>query len=215
MTPATAMSPSTPRPSGSFIQITETGTDDPAKSRLITTHSRGQEFSGPDWADSQTQAEIAAELAAEQEALELYPDEEQEGEWWREDRYGTVDFDGHWDDDEKQDEADVQRALKTRGFGIGKWVDGVVDVFLKLEDDDDDQEVELSKPDPKDEAGTHEQEEDAPSSTKGPQQTQRNTAPENTDQTSDDSIEAAPEDPKSVWDDVAWFSRLVLRTARS
>lgn len=188
---------------------------------MISTHASGQGLSGPDWADSQTQAEIAAELAAELDASEaLYPDEEQEGEWWREDRYGGVDFDGHWDvdDDEggKQDEADVQRAVRERGFGVGRWVDGIVDVFLKLEGDDAEEEQDAHVvdhiPGAEADSGTQEQSEDA---TEGLQQSRRKMTTESTGQGADDSIEPAPENPKSAWDDIAWFSRLVLRTAAS
>lgn len=225
MTPAAATSPTTPRQIGSFLQTDGAGTDDPAQSRLITTQSHGQDYSeaGPDWADSQTQAEIAAELANERatrlEASALYDDEEEEDdedrEWWREDRYGAVDFDGQWDDEETQDEVDVQRAVREGGFGVGVWFDNVVDVFLKLEDGDDEEAFEAGMSGAEVLPKSHEEDGNADSFTQQAQQRTRGTTNEVSAHFSEDSMEAAPEDPKSVWDDVAWFSRLVIRTARS
>jgi hypothetical protein len=220
MTPATAMSPSTPRPAGSFLQVTETGTDDPALSRLITTESHGQGYSGPDWVDSQTQAEIAAELegemAAELEPAELYDEDDEDKEWWREDRYEAVDFEGHWDEDEKQDEVEIQRAVRERGFGVGRWVDGVVDAFLRLDDNDSDEERDLEVGIP--EGIPHNNSEQAPAESRatgegkdGP----KSSTDESSGHVSDDAMEPAPAHPASVWEDVAWFSRLVFKTARS
>jgi hypothetical protein len=219
MTPASAMSPSTPRPAGSFLQVTQMGTDDPNLSRLITTESHGQGYSGPDWADSQTQAEIAAELegemAAELEPAELYDEDDQDREWWREDQYEAVDFDGHWDEDERQDEADVQRAVREGGFGVGRWVDGVVDALLRLDDNEEEPDLEVGLPP----ASQPVLENDQLDGRLGPQaegQTKEKPPPdESAGHVSDDAIEPAPAHPKSVWEDVAWFSRLVFRTARS
>jgi hypothetical protein len=220
MTPATAMSPSTPRPAGSFLQVTETGTDDPALSRLITTESHGQGYSGPDWVDSQTQAEIAAELegemTAELEPAELYDEDDQDKEWWREDRYEAVDFEGHWDEDEKQDEAEIQRAVRERGFGVGRWVDGVVDALLRLDDNDSEEERDLEVGIP--EAIPHNNSEQAPAeshTTRDGKDGPKSSPDESSGHVSDDAMEPAPAHPTSVWEDVAWFSRLVFRTARS
>ena len=220
MTPATAMSPSTPRPAGSFLQVTEIGTDDPTISRLITTDSHGQAYSGPDWVDSQTQAEIAAELeadlAAELEPAELYDEDgHEEEEWWREDRYGAVDFDGHWDEDERQDEADLKRTVREGGFRVGRWVDGVVDAFLKLDDNEEEPDLEVGTL-PLSEGVSHGQEVLAASV--GPDQGEeqpKSSTDESAGHISDNAMEPAPAHPASVWEDVAWFSRLVLRTARS
>ena len=219
MTPATAMSPSTPRPTGSFLQVTEIGTDDPAISRLITTESHGQAYSGPDWVDSQTQAEIAAELeadlAAELEPAELYDEDGNEEEWWREDRYGTVDFDGHWDEDERQDEADLKRAVREGGFRVGRWVDGVVDAFLNLDDNEEEPDLEVGAP-PVSEDVSHSQGPLAASV--GPDQRDeqpKSSTGESAGHVSDTAMEPAPTHPASVWEDLAWFGRLVLRTARS
>jgi len=219
MTPVTAMSPSTPRQTGSFLQVPETGTDDPALSRLITTGSRGQGYSGPDWVDGQTQAEIAAELeadmAAEMEPAELYEEDGQEDEWWREDRYGAVDFDGQWDDDDRQDEADVKRAVREGGFTIGRWVDGVVDAFLRLDDNEEDRDLEVGLP-ARSETVLKGEELEARSIPQIDGQTEEKPPPDDSSgHVSDDAIEPAPVHPASVWEDVAWFGRLVFRTARS
>ena len=219
MTPATATSPATPRQAGSFLQVTEAGTDDPALSTLITTESHGQGYSGADWVDSQTQAEIAAELeadmAAELEPAELYEEDGQDEEWWREDRYGAMDFDGHWDEDERQDEVEVKRAVKERGFVVGRWVDGVVDAFLKLDDNEEEPDLEVGVP-PASEAVR--KAEKGPAGSAGSEEGDERpklSADDNSGHVSDDAMEPAPAYPTGVWQDVAWFSRLVFRTARS
>ena len=219
MTPATAMSPSTPRQAGSFLQVTETGTDDPSLSRLITTESHGQGYAGPDWADSQTQAEIAAEveadMAAELEPAELYDEDGQDEEWWREDRYGAVDFDGHWEEDDRQDEADIKRAVREGGFGVGRWVDGVVDAFLRLDENEEERDLEVGMP-PGSEAVPESDEFKARSVPQADGQTEEIPPPdESSGHVSDDAMEPAPAHPISVWEDVVWFSRLAFRTARS
>lgn len=218
MTPATAMSPSTPRPAGSFAQIAETGTDDPALSRLITTESHGQGYVGPDWADSQTQAEIAAELegemAAELEPAELYDEDDQDTEWWREDRYGTLDFDGQWEDEEKEDEAEVQRAVREGGFKLGKWVDGVVDALLRL-DDEEEPDLEVGIPSVTEPVVRNDQLDGTLDAQTEEQTEEKHPVDESSGHDSDDAMEPAPAHPTSVWEDVAWFSRLVFRTARS
>jgi hypothetical protein len=218
MTPATAMSPSTPRPAGSFAQIAETGTDDPALSRLITTEYHGQAYVGPDWADSQTQAEIAAELegemAAELEPAELYDEDEQDKEWWREDRYGALDFDGQWEDEEKEDEVEVQRAVKEGGFRLGKWVDGVVDALLRL-DDEEEPDLEVGIPSATEPVVRNDQPEGTLDAQTEEQTEEKRPVDESESHDSDDAMEPAPAHPTSVWEDVAWFSRLVFRTARS
>ena len=218
MTPATAMSPSTPRPASSFVRVAPSGTDDPTLSRLITTECHGQGSVGPDWTDSQTQAEIAAELegemAAELEPAELYEEDEQDQEWWREDRYGALDFDGQWEDEEKEDEAEVQRAVREGGFGFGKWVDGVVDALARLDDEEErDLEAGIS---PATEAVVRADKLDGnPETQTDGQKEESRRLDESSRHVFDDAVERAPAQPKSVWEDVAWFSRLVFRTACS
>jgi hypothetical protein len=229
MTPATAPSSATKL----------AGTDDPSQSTFITTAAHDKGYSGPDWADSQTQAEIAAELEREM-AHELEADSQASGsrEWWRGDRYGAVDFAGQFDDEEDEDdddvdggsdEADVRKALRQRGGfgGVGKWVDGLVDVFLKLdhEDDDGDEDADrdletgvVVKDDDEDRVvpppppGTVGEEEEGASQPKA----ERVVVDEGSEEDDDSlSMEAAPANPQSVWEDMAWLGRLVLRTARS
>ncbi len=156
----------------------------------------------PDWADSQTQAEIAAnlemDLADELEDGELYSDDE--------DRYGTLDFERQ---DTEDDEKQVEQAVRAGGFRLGRWVDGVVDVFLKMDEvDEDDLDIKHEKPDheavtlPNDDIKKDDH----------PEQSSRQNVD---DLDSDDGMEPAPQNPKSVWEDLAWFGRLVWRTAIS
>ena len=210
MTPATAMSPATPRLASSFVRVAQSGTDDPTLSRLITTESHGQGYVGPDWTDSQTQAEMAAEL----EPAELYEEDEQDQEWWREDRYGALDFDGQWEDEEKEDEAEVQRAVREGGFGFGKWVDGVIDALARLDDEEErDLEAGIS---PATEAVVRGDKLDRNLETQTDgQKEESRPVDESSRHVFDDTVERAPAQPKSVWEDVAWFSRLVFRTACS
>ena len=98
------------------------------------------------------------------------------------DRYGMVDFTTQFDSD---DEKEVRDALRKKGFLMGRWIDGVVDSLMMLEPEP---ELEIGHDTPKVEF-----------------------APDNTS-ISGESIEEPPERPKSVWDDVRWFGRVVGRT---
>ena len=155
----------------------------------------------PDWADSQTQAEIAAdlemELAEELDDGELYSDDA--------DRYGRLDFEGQGVEDEKE----IQKAVKTHGFMLGKWVDGIVDVFLKLDDADEDE------PDPKHDRPDHEAVTMREDEKKDCDVSGQCSKEEMDALVSDDDMEPPPQNPKTVWEDLAWFTRLVLRTAKS
>jgi Protein of unknown function (DUF3984) len=156
----------------------------------------------PDWADSQTQAEIAADLEME------LADELEDGELYSEDgdRYGSLDFEGQGVEDEEEE---IQQAVRARGFGLGKWVDGVVDVFLKMDDaDDDESEVKQEKSNA--EAVTMPEDEDKLKCLS--EQCSREGMG---DLVSDDEMEPAPPNPKTVWEDIAWFGRLVWRAAKS
>ncbi len=182
----------------------ETATDDSRASRAISTSASSNNYAAiePDWADTQTQAEIAADLemdlAEELEVSELYSDDG--------DRYGALDFEGQGIEDE---EREIQQALRARGFGIGRWVDGVVDVFLKIDDADED-ELET-----KHERLEHEAIEAPANERKKNDLPGQSRRPETDDTASDDGMEPAPQNPKTVWEDLAWFGRLVLRTAKS
>ncbi|KAK4939606.1 hypothetical protein LTR10_020106 [Elasticomyces elasticus] len=133
----------------------------------------------PDWDDVQTQAEIAAQV--ENEFADEFDD----------DPYGVLDFDGQFDSD---DEEDVRKEISR--YRLGGWMDGVVDVFLRLEDMPDYQDEDL-------EARRFEV---FPAPTKDA---------ENASTPSDNSVEPPPARPAGVWDDVAWFGRLLARTVRS
>jgi Protein of unknown function (DUF3984) len=179
-------------------------TGDLRVSRSNSTSASAHEYAAieADWVDSQTQAEIAAdlemELAHELDDAELYSDDG--------DRYGSLSFEGQGIEDE---ENEVQQAVRTRGFGLGKWVDGVVDVFLKLDDADED-ELEIKH----DAAGHHTVRE--AEARKGEHVSgEQSSRGDMNDLASDDGMEPAPQNPKSVWEDIAWFGRLVLRTAKS
>jgi len=156
----------------------------------------------PDWADSQTQAEIAADLerdlAEELEDGELYSDDD--------DGYDRLDSGGQGIAD---DEREIEQAVQARGFRIGKWVDGVIDVFLKMDEADDD-ELEV-----KPESANHEAITVSKEGSKTTDHAEQSGRQAMNDMGSDDDMEPAPQNPKSVWEDLAWFGRLILRTARS
>ena len=154
----------------------------------------------PDWADSQTQAEIAADLemdlADELEDGELYSDDE--------DRYGALDFERQ---DIEDDERQVEQAVRARSFRLGRWVDGVIDVFLKLDEaDENESEIKYDKPDREAATTTNDDINDHP---------EQSSCQKVDDMDSDDGMEPAPQNPKSVWEDLAWFGTLVWRTAIS
>jgi hypothetical protein len=86
---------------------------------------------------------------------------------------------------DSDDEKDVRDALRKRGFLMGGWIDGVIDSLMMLEP-----EPELIE------------------------DRKVEFAPENMSM-SGESIEEPPERPKSVWDDVRWFGRIVGRTFAS
>ena len=178
--------------------------NDPQPHREISTSAASHDHAEfePDWVDSQTQAEIAAdlemELAGELEDEELYSDDG--------DRFDSLDFEGQGADDE---EKEIQQALRTRGFGLGKWVDGVVDVFLKMDDADED-ELD-AKQDRLDYEGVAFPEE----GNKDSDLPRQPSTEDMDDVVSDDDMEPAPQNSKTVWEDLVWFGRLVLRTAKS
>jgi hypothetical protein len=151
----------------------------------------------PDWADEQTKEELAAQYR------EDFGDEFSDDD---EDPYGMLDFENQFDSD---DEAELRKSIK--GYRLGAWMDGLVDVFLQLEDDFPGSQVESGK-----DARTREREEEA---LKSAAHSTANGA--DTDGVAspsvrfDDAVEPPPERPKSVWDDVAWFGRMVARSVRS
>ncbi|EXJ85237.1 hypothetical protein A1O3_05912 [Capronia epimyces CBS 606.96] len=133
----------------------------------------------PDWADDHTQAEIAAQVESD------FTDELDD------DPYGLLDFEGQFD---SEDEEDVRKEISK--YRLGRWMDGIVDVFLRLEDFPDPQSSDL-------EAG-HSPPVPVPVKDE-----------ETASVASETSVEAPPEKPNGMWDDVAWFGRLLARTVRS
>lgn len=86
----------------------------------------------PNWADKETQAEVEEEeVGWDRDVLR------DEGLDVDDDPYGELNFDGHFDTgSDIVDEEEIRREL-SRG-GLGRWIDGVVDVFLMLEEDGSD-----------------------------------------------------------------------------
>jgi len=163
----------------------------------------------PDWADARTQAEIAAQVGND-----LADEFDYDG-----DPYGVLDFEGQFDSDEDDDndEEEVRREILASGFHLGRWVDGLVDVFLRLEDLPDsssEQNLDL-------EAGAGHPSKDTDPENIDPAQLQATSDATNGDTEptpfeSDNSVEPPPVEPRGgLWDDVAWFGRLVARTVRS
>jgi len=113
------------------------------------------------------------------------------------DPYGILDFEGQFDTD---DEEDVRREISQ--YQLGRWMDGIVDVFLRLEDFPDSRTAS--------EPGAGTAEEALPAATAA-----SSKDAETASLVSDNAVEPPPEMPKGVWDDVAWFGRLIARTVRS
>ena len=161
----------------------------------------------PDWADDRTQAEIAAQVESE-----LAEEFDYDG-----DPYGVLDFEGQFDsdDDHDSDEEEVRREILASGYHLGRWVDGIVHVFLRLEDLPDsssEQSLDL-------EAGSGLSSKETPldiDPTQLPSSTVKTGVLEPTRFASDNSVEPPPPQRQGgLWDDVAWFARLVARTVRS
>ena len=152
------------------------------------------ESAAPDWADDQTQAELAAQNH------EDFGDElDEDG-----DPYGVLDFEGQFD---SEDEDELRESIK--GYRLGAWMDGLVDVFLRLEDDFPGSQVDATR------ARTRSAVQLASDSDAAPTAAKDTEASTGSGVRFDDSVESPPEQPKSVWDDVAWFGRMVARTVQS
>ena len=158
----------------------------------------------PDWADKETQAEMAAnEVGWDGEVLR---EEEAEDDEEDEDPYGELNFDGHFDtESDILDEEEVRRELNKGG--LGKWIEGVVDVFLMLEDDvpedfgaESRQGLEQSRT----LAGE--------SARRGASEDQQeDVKPAWDDGREEQDIEPPPQQPQGMWDDVRWLSNVVVR----
>ncbi len=150
----------------------------------------------PDWVDQETQAEIAAQVASE------FSDELDDS-----DPYGMLSFEDQVEIEfDTDDEAEVKKELAKRGGG---WFDGVVDVFLKLEDEYPDQDVDLEKG----KAGTP-ADDDAKTDAQKRDIATRAASRTQDEPLKDDEIEEPPEQI-GVWGDIKWFGRVIARTVRS
>ncbi|EXJ58341.1 hypothetical protein A1O7_05766 [Cladophialophora yegresii CBS 114405] len=156
------------------------------------------EMDAPDWADEQSQAEIAAQYHED-----FGYDLSDVG-----DPYGVLDFEGQFD---SEDEDELRRSIK--GYRLGAWMDGLVDVFLRLEDEFPGSQLDATK--------AVREKGEGKDQTGGPAASASSGAPKDADLHAgqsvrfDDAVEPPPERPKTVWDDVAWFGRMVARTLRS
>lgn len=170
----------------------------------------GVEEIQPDWADKDTRAEVAAnEVGWDGDVLqeEDFADDD--------DPYGELNFDGHFDTgSEVLDEEEVRREL-SRG-GLGKWIDGVVDVFLALEDDPpEDFDVERSREARERLRALQVAAEQGASTEEVAEKGRSENRPawldgqEDTD--ADADVRPPPEQNQGVWDDVKWLGGLVAR----
>lgn len=157
----------------------------------------------PDWVDASTQAEIAAalelQLATELDDGELYSNDG--------DGYESAEIAAKAALEEEQA---VKQAVRFHGFRIGTWVDNVIDVFLRL-DDADEEEVQAESDKIKDDN-------EVDLATKQIKQSEGLREIRKGDRSDDglaDDIEPAPQNPGSVWEDIAWFARLVLGSAKT
>ena len=168
----------------------------PAKTQESAQSPAEVEDVVPDWADTATRAE--AQIAAS--VSEDLQDELDDG-----DPYGVLDFDEHFEPFDSDDEAEMRRELVKNRLGLGKWIDGVVDVFLNLEDEFPDLESEEVTP--------RELEDGAQTFEAGAESFERERKGE--EELKEGEVEAPPEQSQGVWGDVKWFGRLIVRTVRS
>ncbi|RMZ77529.1 hypothetical protein DV737_g4313, partial [Chaetothyriales sp. CBS 132003] len=151
----------------------------------------------PDWADPESQAEIAARVAAE------LADEMDDS-----DPYGMLNFEEQVDIElDSEDEREVRRELMAGQYG---WFDGVIDVLLRIEDEYPDPELGDTVNQPRTRRGEGVVVGRAVTGQQGQQGQQAKE-----EVLADDQVEAPPDHPQSMWDDVKWFGRLLARTVGS
>lgn len=117
---ALAMTPATTLPDSSALT-----------SPTLHTLANLTEEVQPDWADSATRAEAAAVAASLTSELTSELTDDIDGDDG--DPYGVLDFDEHFEPFDSEDEAEMRRELGKHK--LGRWIDGVVDVFLRLEEE--------------------------------------------------------------------------------
>ena len=158
--------------------------------QLSHIQSNDHEEVQPDWDDKETQAEIAAQVQAEM-ADEMDNDNP----------YGMLNFEDQVDIElDTEDEEEVRKAL---GKGRKGWFEGVVDVFLRLEEEYPDQDLERGS-----ETGHEDEEKEHMPS---PKELRKRLLEE---KLRDEEV-VEPPDQSGVWEDVKWFGRVLARTVRS
>lgn len=187
--------------------------------------------SRPDWADEGTKREAERE----QRERDLVGENSEQGVDWRaldeEDEgvfeYGDVD--GELNDTEKDhlgksEEQHLREQVRSKGFGIGKWVDGWVDALLKVGEDQEEEGGDLGLEQRKKSPSREEQ--DGPDakgrSTDLRKENERlesigsSNVPEQAHRRPGDSPkDNAPQNPETMWEDVKWLGNLVWDTAIS
>ena len=121
------------------------------------------------------------------------------------DPYGVLDFDDHFEPFDSEDEAEMKRELAKSRLGLGRWFEGVVDVFLNLEEEFPDLETGEV------EGATPRELEDQRDAGEGMQEKREAVV----EPLAEGDVEIPPEQSQGVWDDVKWFGRLVARTVRA
>lgn len=155
----------------------------------------------PDWADKDAQAEVAAEeVGWDRDVLREEGLEDDEDD----DPYGELNLDAHFDNgSDIIDEEEVRRELR-RG-GLGRWIDGVVDVFLMLEgDDSEDFNTERRE-------GLERLRALARESAMETDPTASEAPPAWDDGRGNEVPEPPPQQAEGVWNDVRWLGGLFAR----
>jgi hypothetical protein len=167
----------------------------------------------PQWDDPSSQAELAAQLQQDfgpvsSTNTNIYDDDEfdEDGDG---DMYEDMDFEGHFDSEEEEE---LRRTIS--GYGLGRWMDGLVDVMLRLEGDFEEPFNQQGGNVRKQEEGVVGDGDDFDVEAVAlPREADALEAQADVGFVGD--VEPPPETPKSVWDDAAWFARLLARSVRS
>lgn len=177
----------------------------------------------PDWADADTKAEALQQrqpsgyfskllgTSAPQDDTEnrfydleeeIYDDEFVDDD----DPYENIQLAEHFDNgSDVLDEEEVRREIKKTGV-MGKWFDGVMDAFLMLEDGDGEGDFFDDKDEDEKRRTMSNAAEEGTASGSAPK-----TGGDDVDGKAID-VEAPPDQPQGVWDDVKWLGRLVARS---
>ncbi|RMD44735.1 hypothetical protein DV735_g415, partial [Chaetothyriales sp. CBS 134920] len=169
-----------------------TSVADPADAAIVPLVHFSPDDVRPDWADPESQAEIAARVSTE-----LSEDDS--------DPYGMLNFEDQFDIDlDSEDEREVRRELMASHNG---WFDGVIDVLLRIEHDELDLAETGNTPSLRRGVGLASPVDEQPQHAQHQQQQEEVLA--------DDQVEPPPDHPQTMWEDVKWFGRLLARTVTS